>query len=124
MEAPKLKQLLKVAEKRNPNWYPFVYGYLNGELPNLELDNSDIEVNDIDEQPLFMGNYDSCVVGEQFGFSSRYEHGKWQNCILCGRYASELCLYSGASGRVANDIMRANFAQTLRNFYKHMGYMK
>jgi hypothetical protein len=117
MEAPKLKQLLKVAEVVNPNWYPFVYGYLKEELPNLEIDNSDIEYG----QELHMQNYDVCVVGESFGFSKVYGHNGLLNCFVCARFADKLALFSD---EYAGTTDREQFAITLENFYKHRGYMK
>ena len=124
MEAPKLEQLLKVAEKRNPNWYPFVYGYLKGELDNLELDD-DYFMDDY--TTLDIGNNDACVVGETFGFTQTYKHGEFDNCFICGEYAQELFNNSNVMG--SNTLLevedkRLKFAEILRDFYVHRGYMK
>ncbi len=113
-----LLELLKVAEKHNENWYPFLYGYMKEELPNLELDDSDA---DLGEQKLFMGNYDTCVVGENFGFTNKYAHNGLDNCFVCARLADKLANFSDS---YASDRDREQFVITLSNFYKHMGYMK
>jgi hypothetical protein len=120
MEAPKLKQLLKVANVVNPNWYPFISGYLNGQIPNLDIDNSDIEYG----QELYMGNYDSCVVGEKFGFSGVYAHNGIDKCSVCERFADKLANFSNYFNSKHAEAQRTNFAITLESFYKHLGYMK
>src|SRR6185503_1509281 len=65
------QQVLKVAQVVNPYWYPFIHGYLNGELSNLELDESDQE---LDYPEMNLGNFQGCVVAEPFGFKSEYNH--------------------------------------------------
>jgi hypothetical protein len=136
VEAPKLKQLLKVAEVHNPNWYPFIYGYLKGELDSLELDNSE-EENYPEQytQELNMGNFDTCVVAEPFDFTSIYDHENKQtledhvSCVICESFAQKLynnrgSAYDTTEGHVTTEEQRHNFADILKQFYEHMGYMK
>jgi hypothetical protein len=117
-KAPNIEELLKVAQKENPSWYPFIHGYLNGDLPNMELDDSDA---DLGEQRLYMGNYDTCVVAEPFGFSSIYGHNDVRECFLCWKFANKLASFSD---EYSGELNRTNFAITLESFYKHMGFMK
>jgi len=129
MEAPKLKQLLKVAEKRNPNWYPFISGYLHGALDNIyNIDNSELEIN---EQQLDLGNYDSCVVGEVFDFSADYIHNNMsaledhKGCVICESFGQRLYNNAGSEDNgLDSDYQRDQFADILKQFYKHMEYMK
>jgi len=127
-KAPRLERLLKVAEIVNPNWYPFIYGYLNEELYNLEVDNSD--EGNYPEQgypELNLGNFNTCVVAEPFGFSGQYDHNGIENCGICNAYGQRLYNNSGVEneeGELDLDYQRDQFAETLEDFYKHRGFMK
>lgn len=127
MEAPELKELLRNVEVRNPSWYPFIHGYLNGELSNLELDLSEPDYDEQYYPELNLGNFDSCIVGEAFGFKSIYKHGNIDNCFVCARYAQKLYDNSGVedvNGELNLESQRANFAQVLSLFYRHREFMK
>ena len=132
MEAPKLNQLLEVAEKRNPNWYPFVYGYLKGELQNLEVEddyNYDHDIPFTEQRQMNIGNFDGCVVGEVFGWYAKYNHDGIEGCIVCDCYAKRLFDNSNAvdnedGSELEVEDQRDRFADLLREFYEHRGYMK
>jgi len=118
VEAPKLKQLLKVVEKRNPEWYNFVYGFVKGELEDLQLDNDDRYDNDIVSEGLDMNHFDGCVVGELFGFSNEYVHTGTTLCDTCKLLSMYLCNDS------IDKIDRRSFVENLTKLYQHWGFMK
>jgi hypothetical protein len=134
------EQLLRLVEKNNPEWYNYVYGFVKGQLDHLELDNSDIEINDIDQQELSMNQNESCIVGELFGFSSHYLHGdnrdtifneysNYKRCDTCTNLALKLF---NDSDNPANsvpfkqnrELQRESFIENLTELYKHWGFMK
>src|SRR5262245_25734827 len=88
-----VEQILPVVKQRNSNWYPYLQGFLKGELEHLDLAEADIY-----EQELNIGNYDTCVVGEANGFKAYYNHcvPSKKNCVVCSYFADKLAHFSDA----------------------------